>query len=315
MKYIVFCIAFLCSITFTFAQHDSLSNSIKIKLPKTSLFQKDTAIKEIEIPLVSRTDTVAKIIPVINIKAEYWDTNIYNPYSEKLVQFPFQLKFLDSTYASPVSHKKVITSRYGWRRGRQHQGIDIDLVTGDSVVSILDGIVRFAKYSNGHGKTVVVRHYNGLETTYAHLSKIAVKANDTLTKGQYLGKGGNTGNSRGSHLHLVVSYEGEYINPEYLFDFSSKNSIRAQEIWVTRKWTHARFHNSKRMSKVNVLTSKEEALATLIEKKRVYVVKKGDTLYGISRRNNLSLDAICNTNGITQKTPLKIGQKLVLELR
>ena len=313
MKYIVFCIAILFT-SLTFAQEDSLSKSIKIKLLKTSLFQKDVSVKEIEIPLVSRVDSSIIIKPIIDIKATHWDTSVYNPYAETTVEFPLQLKFTDSTFSSPVSHKKVITSRYGWRRARPHQGIDIDLVTGDSVVSILDGIVRFAKYSNGHGKTVVVRHFNGLETTYAHLSHIAVKPNDTLFKGQYIGKGGNTGNSRGSHLHLVTSYKGEPINPEYLFDFSSKNIIRAKELWVTRKWTHARFHSSKRISKINVLTTKEAATKSLIERKLVYVVKKGDTLYGISRRNNLSLDALCNTNGINKKKPLKIGQKLVLEL-
>ena len=308
MRYIVFCIAFICSTTLTFAQQDSLANSITLTLPTTSLFNKGVIIEEIEIPIVNQSGSA------IDIKADHWDTTVYNPYRNTVVQFPLQLKFTDSTYSSPVSHKKVITSRYGWRRGRPHQGIDIDLVTGDSVVSMLDGIVRFAKYSSGHGKTIVVRHYNGLETTYAHLSHIKVKANDTISKGQYIGKGGNTGNSRGSHLHLVASYKGEYIHPEYIFDFSPNNTIRAQELWVTQKWTHARFHNSRRVSKVNILTSKEAAMASLITQQEVYVVKKGDTLYGISRRNNLSISKICNTNAIKKTAPLKIGQKLVLEL-
>ena len=313
MRYIVFCIAFICSasLNFIFAQEDTLStSSLKIKLPNTNLFIKDIAVEEVEIPIKSQIDSV----PMVDIKSEYWDTTVYNPYRNTLVQFPLQLKFTDSTYSSPVAHKKVITSRYGWRRGRPHQGIDIDLVTGDSVVSILDGIVRFARYSSGHGKTVVVRHYNGLETTYAHLSHIGVKANDTISKGGYLGKGGNTGNSRGSHLHLVASFKGEYIHPEYLFDFSESNMIRAQELWVTHEWTRARFHNSRRVSKVNLLTTKEAALASLVKQKKVYVVKKGDTLYGISRRNNLSVSKICNVNAIKKTTPLKIGQKLVLEL-
>lgn len=312
MKYIILCIVLIgsASLNFIFAQEDSLSNSLKIKLPKTSLFHNETIIEEVEIPVVSSTDSV----PVIDIKSEYWDTTVYNPYRNTLVQFPLQLKFTDSVYASPVAHKKVITSRYGWRRGRPHQGIDIDLVTGDSVVSILDGVVRFARYSSGHGKTVVVRHYNGLETTYAHLSYIAVKANDTISKGGYIGKGGNTGRSSGSHLHLVASYKGEYIHPEYLFDFSEANTIRAQELWVTHEWTRARFHNSRRVSKVSVLTTKEAALASLVKQKKVYVVKKGDTLYGISRRNNLSISKICDVNSIKKTAPLKIGQKLVLEL-
>lgn len=307
MKYIYFCIAFVCSTFYTFAQEESLPNSLKIELPSVKL-NRGIVIETVEIPLIT-TST-----PSIDIKSEYWDTTVYNPYGNTIQQFPLELNFTDSTYASPVPHTKVVTSRYGWRRGRPHNGIDIDLVTGDTVVSVLDGIVRFAKYTNGFGNAVVVRHYNGLESTYAHLSHIGVKANDTISKGQFLGKGGNTGNSRGSHLHLELSYKGESIHPEYLFNFSPKNEIRAQQVWVTQKWTHARFHNSKLVSKVNLLESEEDAIASLIKIPKVYVVQKGDTLYGISKRNNLSIAALCNTNAIKKTSPLKIGQKLVLEL-
>ena len=310
MKYIFFCIAIVCSTLLTFAQEDSLTSSIKIDLP-TAKFNKGVLIEAIEIPLVSITE----IAPAIDIKSDHWDTTVYNPYRNTFQQFPLELTFTDSTYASPVPHIKVVTSRYGWRRGRPHKGIDIDLVTGDSVVSVLAGIVRYAKYTNGFGNAVVVRHYNGLESTYAHLSHIGVKANDSIKKGQYLGKGGNTGNSRGSHLHLELTYKGESIHPEYLFDFSPKNEIREKQVWVTQKWTHARFHNSKLASKVQVIKSADEAaLLSLTKQPKFYVVKKGDTLYGISRRNNMSVAALCHTNAIKQNAPLKIGQKLVLEL-
>lgn len=228
MKHIVFCIAFVCSTILTFAQNDSLTNSITIELP-TIKFNRGVAIESIEIPLVSTK------APTIDIKAENWDTTVYNPYKNTIQEFPLELNFTDSTYASPVPHTKVVTSRYGWRRGRPHNGIDIDLVTGDTVVAVLDGIVRYAQYTNGFGNTVVVRHYNGLESTYAHLSQIGVKVNDTIAKGNYLGKGGNTGNSRGSHLHLELTYKGESIHPEYLFDFSPKNTIRSKQVWVTQK--------------------------------------------------------------------------------
>jgi murein DD-endopeptidase MepM/ murein hydrolase activator NlpD len=141
-----------------------------------------------------------------------------------------------------------------------------------------------------------------------------VQPNDTIKKGDYLGKGGNTGNSRGSHLHFVASFKGEHIHPEYLFDFSPNNAIRAQEVWVTQEWTHPRFHSSKNISKVSVLTTEEAALASLKKQKKVYVVRAGDTLYDISRRSNVPVSAICNTNAINKTSPLKIGQKLVLEL-
>ncbi|MCA0132760.1 peptidoglycan DD-metalloendopeptidase family protein [Winogradskyella alexanderae] len=290
---------------------DNLSNkSLKIKLPIPS-FNKINDVHEIEIPIVKKETVIS---PRFDIKSEYWDTTVYNPYKDYVIAYPFKIEFEDSLYASPINKAKVITSRYGWRRGRPHKGIDIDLVTGDSVVSMLDGIVRFARYSRGHGRTVVVRHYNGLETTYAHLSHIAVKANDSVVKGQYLGKGGNTGNSRGSHLHLVTSFKGENIHPEYLFDFSEDNKIRSGELWVTRKWTRARYHNSRRPSKLALFKSEEEARKSLIKQTKVYIVRRGDTLSRISKRNNITIASICKTNAIRRNSTLRIGQKLVLEL-
>ena len=306
MKNLCIGLALVCTTLLISAQENPEINVIKIKIPKT--IYKTAITNEITIPLVStKTDTV-------DIKADHWDNTVFNPYEKNFVEFPVKLKFSDTTYASPIPRNKVITSRYGWRKGRAHQGIDIDLVTGDSVVSMLDGVVRFARYSSGHGNTVVVRHYNGLETAYAHLSKFNVKENDTIKKGDLLGLGGATGNARGSHLHLVVSYKGEFIHPEYLFDFSSNNAIRAEELWLTKKWTRAQYHNSKRKSDLALIESEEDALASLLETKIVYVVKPGDTLSRISQRNKVSINAICAANAISQHSTLKIGQKLVIDL-
>lgn len=311
MKTLLFAFSFFMSLTCVIAQNESSSETLKITLPST--YKKANLVKEIEIPLASGSDTLLSDLP--DIKAEYWDTTVYNPYKNiSVTEFPINITFSDSTYASPVPHEKVITSRYGWRRGRPHKGIDIDLVTGDSVVSILDGVVRFARYSRGHGKTVVVRHFNGLETTYAHLSHIAVKANDTLKKGQYLGKGGNTGRSTGSHLHLVTSYKGEYIHPEYLFNFDATNTIRSKDLWVTHKWTRTTYHSSRGLAKLTLFNTKEEALASLEKQRKVYVVRKGDTLSRISKRNQTSIASICRTNKIKRTSTLRIGQKLILEL-
>ena len=307
MRTLTLCFALLVLSSFAIAQNDSVSKSITIKLPET--YKKAELIKHVEIPLHS-----AALEDSIDIKADYWDTTVYNPYKYTISEYPLNIKFEDTTYASPVSHVKVITSRFGWRRGRPHRGIDIDLVTGDSVVSMFDGVVRFARYSSGHGRTVVVRHYNGLETTYAHLSRIGVKANDTVAKGQYLGKGGNTGNSRGSHLHLETRYRGESIHPEYLFKFDGSNAIRSQDIWVTRKWTRASYHSSRRISKLDLFESKDDALASLEKQRKIYVVRKGDTLSRISRRNNTTITAICKTNKIKRNSTLRVGQKLILEL-
>lgn len=250
---------------------------------------------------------------LIDLKAEFWDHTVYNPFKDQTVTFPLKLEFKDSTYFSPIGKNKVITSRYGWRRGRAHKGIDIDLITGDSLFSMFDGIVRMSRYTRGHGRTVVIRHYNGLETVYAHLSKYGVKENDTIKRGQYIGKGGVSGNARGSHLHLVINYKGVSINPEYLFEFNKDNRIRAKELWITRKWTRPIAHNSRRQSKIEVLLTEEEAVTSLIKKQSIYVVKPGDTLSRISKRNNVTITVLCKTNAIRRNSVIRIGQKLVIE--
>ena len=258
--------------------------------------------------------TEDKSIGLVDIKSHHWDTKKFNPYKDELVKFPIQIKFKDSLYRTPILDSMVITSRFGWRNRRAHKGIDIDLITGDEVVSVLDGIVRFARYNSGHGKTIIVRHYNGLETVYAHLSSYKVKVNDTVRRGQILGKGGATGNARGSHLHLIVNYKGIAINPEYLFDFTGTNKIRANELWVTQRWTAPYYHSSRRRTKLELLKTKDEAIASLTKEKTIYIVKRGDTLSRISRRNNVSIRSICIANNIKSTSVLRVGQKLTLEM-
>ncbi|WP_299635522.1 M23 family metallopeptidase [uncultured Tenacibaculum sp.] len=243
---------------------------------------------------------------------ENWNTDKVNAYRDSKVKFPFEISFTDSTYASPIPRKHVITSRYGWRRNRPHRGIDIDLITGDSVFSVLSGKVRYVGYSSGYGKTVVVRHYNGLETRYAHLSGYAVKENDTVKKGQVIAFGGSTGRSSGSHLHLELHYEGVAINPEYLFDFKNDFKIRAQNIWITQDWADALYHSCKRQTPLVLLDSHEKAVAHKKRKRTIYIVKSGDTLSGIAYRNHVPIARICKTNRIRRTSTLRIGQKLIL---
>lgn len=280
--------------------------------------QKYHFLQPIEIPIVKTSSTI--VVDSINSKkkditSDYWISTVYNPYKyAEAIKFPLKLTFEDSTYHAPIKAKKVITSRYGWRRGRAHKGIDIDLVTGDSIYAMFDGIVRMSRYTRGHGRTVVVRHYNGLETVYAHLSEYGVKENDTVAKGAYLGKGGVSGNARGSHLHLVVNYKGVSINPEYLFDFGGdENKIRNKEIWVTKTWTQPIAHSSKKQSKIKPLLSEEEAIASLIKTRSIYIVKSGDTLSRISKRNDVTIASLCKVNTIRRNSVLRIGQQLVIE--
>ncbi|MDY8135834.1 peptidoglycan DD-metalloendopeptidase family protein [Aquimarina sp. 2201CG5-10] len=241
-----------------------------------------------------------------------WDNNKFNPFKNESLQYPFQLEFKDTSFSSPVDRKMVVTSRYGWRRGRPHQGIDIDLVTGDKVKTILDGKIRYVGYHGGHGRTIVVRHNNGLETVYAHLSKYLVKENDEVKKGQAIGIGGVSGNARGSHLHLEVRYHGKSIHPEYLFDFIENTKVRSDKLYVTKKWMNPRYHRSTRKSKVVVHTTLEDAEKFKEQRKKIYTVRKGDTLHRIANKHGLAVSEICKLNSIRYNSVLKIGQRILI---
>lgn len=125
----------------------------------------------------------------------------------------------DDEFCFPV--KNVRTSPYGWRWNRPHRGVDIALNTGDPVRCVFPGVVRVACPMGAYGNLVVVRHYNGLETVYGHLSKINVRPKQEVNAGTVLGLGGSTGRSTGPHLHFEVRFQYEAFDPEWILDFSN----------------------------------------------------------------------------------------------
>lgn len=142
-----------------------------------------------------------------------------------------------------------INSTYKRRWGRQHHGLDIDLRTGDTVVAAFDGIVRYAQYNkSGFGNCVIIRHLNGLETVYAHLSKIDVQPNSFVTSGQSIGLGGNTGHSKGPHLHFETRYKDFSFDPEMYINVSTQ-SLKTDTLFLTPKSFTAYKHLEDRKQK------------------------------------------------------------------
>ena len=154
----------------------------------------------------------------------YWDTLSINPYKLELDALPdsmyVHILHMDCGFAMPLSVMSL-TSKFGYRWGKQHKGIDFDLETGDTVYNMFDGIVRVSGYHSGYGHVVVVRHHNGLETLYGHLSRRLVKPGDMIYAGQLVGLGGNTGHSTGSHLHFETRFMGMPFNPEKILNLDS----------------------------------------------------------------------------------------------
>ena len=221
-----------------------------------------------------------------------WNTLLPHPYKNDICTsdtesiFCLTDNYMNCGYGHPF--EGVITSRFGWRDGRHHNGIDIDLIRGDTVVSAFRGVVRLAKWTGGYGRTIVVRHHNGLETIYAHLYKFLVKPGDFVEPGQPIARGGNSGASRGSHLHFETRFKGKALNPESLIDFK-KFQLHSDSL-VIRK-TQSGYVSFQP--------------GTLFHK-----IRGGDYLYKIATQYGVSVNQICRWNGIKRNTILIAGKQL-----
>ncbi len=244
-----------------------------------------------------------------------WDTTVIHPYSfaESFKQDSAMLRLTEPTDCGFVlPFKGNVTSEFGWRKRRPHYGTDIDLETGDTVVAAFDGMVRIAKLNRSYGNVVIIRHNNGLETVYAHLSKILVEPGQKIEAGTILGLGGNTGHSFGAHLHFEMRYLGQAIDTEDFIDFASgtlkKNECMITKADVENKYDLRALHNrhKKDLNYARVAgTGKAKG-----GKGKTYKVRPGDTLGRIAARNHTTIKAICKKNGIKQTKVLRPGQKL-----
>lgn len=224
--------------------------------------------------------------PAYAIYGDSWSHTEVNPYRASPAGMSGAIFINLAGYTHPKH--SVITSRFGFRRWKFHYGIDLRLSVGDSVRCAFDGRVRIARRGKAYGNYVVVRHYNGLETTYAHLSKMLVKVNDEVRSGDLIGWGGNTGRSTGPHLHYEMRYLGQAIDPMLLIDFET----------------------GKPYANSFLLTASHFAYVKEVEKMRYWVVRSGDSLWTIARKTGASVEYLCSTNGISRASTLRLGQRI-----
>lgn len=195
-------------------------------------------------------------------------------------------------YVNPVAGKVI--SPYGKRGRRFHAGTDIKLALGDSVRVAFGGVVSRATRASGYGLLVVVSHGFGVDTYYAHLSKVLVDVGDTLLAGTVIGLGGRTGRATTTHLHFEFRVNGRHLDPERVIDFNLQTLI-TESI-------------PKPVSVASLI--KSELTANVKESSDYHVVAKNDTLYSLARRYGTTVKVLCELNGITPSTILKIGRKL-----
>jgi LysM repeat protein len=216
---------------------------------------------------------------------------------------------------------RVLTSNFGARWGRQHKGLDIKVYIGDTIRAAFAGKVRVVRYEGrGYGKYVVIRHDNGLETYYAHMSKQLVEEDQEVRAGDPIGLGGNTGRSTGSHLHFETRLCGVALNPALMFDFRNQDVV--DDYYVFHKSSYQResavanrLRGVSGMSFGNDL-DKDVELATAApeasyaQESRFHKVKRGETLYSIAHKRGTTVDAIMKLNHLKKNSKLRPGQIL-----
>ena len=250
----------------------------------------------------------------------YQDWENYTAHRETALPDTFRIDLRG--FAMPTE-SRVLTSNFGARWGRQHKGLDIKVYIGDTIRAAFSGKVRVVRYeANGYGNFVVIRHFNGLETIYGHMSKHLVKPDQEVRAGEPIGLGGNTGRSTGSHLHFETRLCGVALNPALMFDF--RNQDVTGDFYTFRKNTYSResaqANRLRGVSGSSASSADDQLYAQNTSKKssnkrntastRFHKVKKGETLYSIARKRNTTVNAICKLNGIGKNMKLRTGQIL-----
>ena len=224
-----------------------------------------------------------------------WTNDWVDPFRGKKIDMPDSCRIDCSTFVLPLDTMTYVTSKYGPRRRRMHRGIDLKVQKGDTIRAAFSGKIRIRNYERrGYGYYLVIRHPNGLETVYGHLSKFLVERDEIVKAGQPIGLGGNTGRSTGSHLHFETRFLGQAINPAEIIDF--ENSTPHLDVFV--------FRNVKiNGRKSNIYTSSNNQMV-------YHRVKSGDTLGKIARMYGTSVSELCRLNGLKSTSTLRIGQSI-----
>lgn len=248
-----------------------------------------------------------------------WD----NKYAHRATELPESYRIDLRGFCMPTP-SRVVTSNFGYRArwGRQHKGLDIKVYIGDTIRAAFSGKVRIVRYeAGGYGKYVVIRHGNGLETIYGHLSKQLVTEDQEVRAGEPIGLGGNTGRSTGSHLHFETRLCGVALNPALMFDFRNQDvtgdyfvfnraSYERESEEATRErgkvgnggYTAEQMRGTRGNSEFGEGSSQMEKL--------YHKVSAGETIASIAKRRGVSVEQICRLNHLTPTTKVRPGMIL-----
>lgn len=258
--------------------------------------------------------------PAADLYGDEWDTSTRNG-NELPETFTIDLRH----FCMPTP-SRVVTSNFGLRWGKQHKGLDIKVYVGDTIRAAFSGKVRVVKYNpGGFGKYIVIRHPNGLETYYGHLSQQMVHENQVVRAGEPIGLGGNTGRSTGSHLHFETRLCGIALNPALFFDFRNQDVTGDQYVFNRNTYDRESADATRERGKVGNggytrdmvqggqlgrSETADEVVTNVINapERLYYKVKNGETLESIASKLHVDVDKICRLNGFRKNQRVRTGQ-------
>lgn len=252
----------------------------------------------------------------VNPAAQLYQDDWNNVYAHRATELPDTFRINLKNFCMPTT-SRVVTSKMGPRWGRQHKGIDVKVYIGDTIRAAFSGKVRMKKYeAAGYGKYLVIRHPNGLETIYGHMSDWLVEENQTVKAGDPIGLGGNTGRSTGSHLHFETRLCGVALNPALMFDFVNQDVTA--DYYVFRKNTYERESvaiNNATRSEGDAAEYAASAPASQnsngkFGEAKYHKVSAGETLTSIAKRRGVTVNELCKLNHITKDVKVRPGQIL-----
>lgn len=216
----------------------------------------------------------------------------------------------NTPFVMPCEAEKIL-SHYGTRNGKLHTGIDLKLALGAPVHCCFDGVVRLVKNSPSYGKVVVVRHYNGLETLYAHLDSICVKSDEIVKSGQLLGLAGRTGHASTEHLHFETRFLYTHFDPAKMIDFDEE-ALVSNILVLSKEDLHVEeeYSDENATSPAPATDNKKPQNPPAPANGDYHIVKQGDTLYRIALNNHTTVEKICRLNNIDENATLQLGQKI-----
>lgn len=246
------------------------------------------------------------------ISNDHWMTDqVHAYYDVNVKDLPDEVDLVlcDSAHGWHIPGEGRLVSEYKMRRGHKHQGVDLGVGFGNPIYAAFDGIVRVAlppRLTGGYGNVVVLRHANGLETYYGHMTQYIVETDDLVKAGEIIGYCGSTGRSTGPHLHFETRYMGQSFDPERIFDF--KEGTLRDTVFTLKKHYFSIYSHEGQSDK------ESEVAATQVPPKNItHTVKKGDTLSSIAKKYGTTVKKICKLNNISENKTLRIGQKLIVQ--